>query len=91
MRVVGHVLQELRITGQRSGNARMRGAQINGIVHPIEDLAGVTAVGRLIAEGPLGVPSDVVDGYVGHAARKRVAYVVEPVRVVSWDHRKLSR
>jgi hypothetical protein len=65
----------------------LRGAQINGIVHPIEDLAGVTAVGRLIAEGPLGVPSDVVDEYVGHAARKRVAYVVEPVRVVSWDHR----
>lgn len=69
----------------------LRGAQIKGIAHPIEDLAGVTAVGRLVAEGPLGVPADVVDGYVEHAARKRVAYVVEPVRVVSWDHRKLTR
>jgi PPOX class probable F420-dependent enzyme len=69
----------------------LRGAQVNGIAHLIEDPAGVAAVGRLVAEGPLGVPADVVDGYIEHAARKRVAYVVEPVRVVSWDHRKLSR
>jgi nitroimidazol reductase NimA-like FMN-containing flavoprotein (pyridoxamine 5'-phosphate oxidase superfamily) len=27
--------------------------------------------------------------YVAHTARKRIAYVVEPSRVVSWDHRKL--
>jgi PPOX class probable F420-dependent enzyme len=67
----------------------LRGVQVNGIAHPIEDRAGVAAVGRLVAEGPLGVPGDVVDGYIEHAARKRVAYVVEPVRVVSWDHRKL--
>jgi PPOX class probable F420-dependent enzyme len=69
----------------------LRGVQVNGTAHLIEDLAGVAAVGRLVAEGPLGVPADVVDGYVEHAARKRVAYVVEPVRLVSWDHRKLTR
>ena len=68
----------------------LRGVQVNGIAHPIEDPAGVAEVGRLIAEGPLGVPADVVGGYVEQAARKRVAYVVEPVRVVSWDHRKLG-
>lgn len=67
----------------------LRGVQVNGIAHLIDDHAGVAAVGRLVAEGPLGVPGDVVDGYIGHAARKRVAYVVEPVRTVSWDHRKL--
>jgi hypothetical protein len=30
-----------------------------------------------------------VEEYVAHAARKRVGYVVEPARVISWDHRKL--
>src|SRR3712207_5808882 len=33
----------------------LRGAQINGIAHLIEDPVGVAAVGRLVAEGPLGV------------------------------------
>lgn len=68
----------------------LRGVQVNGIAHLIEDPAGVAAVGRLVAEGPLGVAGDVVDGYIEHAARKRVAYVVEPLRVISWDHRKLG-
>jgi hypothetical protein len=26
---------------------------------------------------------------VAHAARKRIGFIVEPTRVVSWDHRKL--
>jgi PPOX class probable F420-dependent enzyme len=68
----------------------LRGAQVSGVAQPIQDQAGVAAVGRLVAEGALGVPADVVDDYVAQAARKRIAYVVEPVRVVSWDHRKLS-
>jgi PPOX class probable F420-dependent enzyme len=67
----------------------LRGVQVNGIAHLIEDPVGVAAVGRLVAEGPLGVDAGVVDGYVEQAARKRVAYVVEPLRVISWDHRKL--
>jgi PPOX class probable F420-dependent enzyme len=68
----------------------LRGVQVNGVARLIDDPAGVAAVGRLVAEGPLGVPAGVVDGYIAEAARKRVAYVVEPVRVVSWDHRKLG-
>jgi hypothetical protein len=35
------------------------------------------------------VPADALDDYVAHAARKRVGFIVEPTRVVSWDHRKL--
>ncbi len=34
--------------------------------------------------------SDELRGYVEHTGRKRVAYLVEPTRVVSWDHRKLA-
>jgi PPOX class probable F420-dependent enzyme len=64
----------------------LRGVQIRGTVTTLDD---VLAVGRGVATGVAGVPSDAVDDYVAHAARKRVAYTVEPQRVVSWDHRKL--
>jgi hypothetical protein len=28
--------------------------------------------------------------HIEHTARKRVAFVVHPARVVSWDHRKMG-
>ena len=46
---------------------------------------------RVLAAGDL-VKLDVtveLDGYVAHAATKRAAYLVEPRKVVSWDHRRL--
>jgi PPOX class probable F420-dependent enzyme len=64
----------------------LRGVQINGVVRVVEDVA---AVGRLVAGGMAG-PAEVLDEYVAHAAVKRVAYAVEPRRVVSWDHRRLT-
>ncbi|MEU4561603.1 pyridoxamine 5'-phosphate oxidase family protein [Actinoplanes sp. NPDC023936] len=67
----------------------LRGVQVAGVVRRIDDLAGVTEVGKLIAARMPDVPRDALDAYVAHAARKRAAYVVEPRRVVSWDHRKL--
>jgi PPOX class probable F420-dependent enzyme len=68
----------------------LRGVQVNGVAHRIDDPAGVAAIGRLVAERLIGVPADAVDGYVATAALKRVAYVVEPLHVASWDHRKLA-
>ena len=64
----------------------LRGVQVRGVVRILD--AGL-AVGRHVAAGVAGVPPDAVDDYVRHAARKRVAYTVEPERIVSWDHRKL--
>ena len=67
----------------------LRGVQVRGVAHLIDDRPGVAAIGRLVATQLLGVPADAVGDYVEQAARKRVAYVVEPVRIASWDHRKL--
>jgi hypothetical protein len=67
----------------------LRGVQVRGVVHPIDDPGGVRDVGRRIAAEVAGVPADAVEEYVEHAARKRVAYTVEPHTVVSWDHRRL--
>ena len=67
----------------------LRGVQIHGIAHPVEDPAGVTAIGRLIAARLREVAPNEVEDYVRRAARKRVGYLVEPKRIASWDHRKL--
>jgi PPOX class probable F420-dependent enzyme len=71
----------------------LRGAQIAGTVRVLEDPEDVLAIGRLIARGGLpagGVGGDALEEYVQRAARKRYGYLVEPRRIVSWDHRKLT-
>jgi PPOX class probable F420-dependent enzyme len=67
----------------------LRGVQVQGVVRLIDDPAAVAEIGRMIAAQLIGVPGDALDDYVAQAARKRVAYIVEPQRVSSWDHRKL--
>jgi len=67
----------------------LRGVQVTGSVTRIDDLAGVTAIGKLVATRMAGQDAAVLDDYVAHAATKRSAYLVEPRRVVSWDHRRL--
>jgi len=71
--------------------AELRGAAIYGTAQLIEDYADVVDVGTRVLSRTMGLPDDAAAGYVQAAARKRVAYIVEPVRVVSWDHRKLAR
>lgn len=76
----------------------LRGVQVAGEVRRIDDLAGVTEIGRLVAarmpspvvgELPPEQIAEALDGYVAHAATKRSAYLVEPRKVISWDHRRL--
>lgn len=80
------------------GYFELRGVQVAGRATRIDDLTKVVAIGRLIAArmpspGASALPSGditvALDGYVAQAAPKRVAYLVEPRRVVSWDHRRL--
>ena len=67
----------------------LRGVQVNGVVTRIDDLPGVTAIGKLVASRMAGQEAEVLDDYVAHAAAKRCAYLVEPSRTISWDHRRL--
>jgi hypothetical protein len=71
------------------GYFELRGVQVTGTVTRLDDLAGVTEVGKLIAARMRDVPADALDAYVAHAAPKRAAYLVTPARTTSWDHRKL--
>src|SRR5215813_7859227 len=67
----------------------LRGVQVAGRAWCVEDPAGVLEIGRGVAGGMAGVPAEAVEEYVVQAARRRVGFVVEPARIVSWDHRKL--
>jgi Pyridoxamine 5'-phosphate oxidase len=77
----------------------LRGVQVTGEVRRIDGAGPVAEIGRLIvARMPRPVVGDLppdqvaaaLDEYVAHAATKRAAYLVEPRRVVSWDHRRLG-
>jgi PPOX class probable F420-dependent enzyme len=74
----------------------LRGVQIQGTVETITDPDAVLQLGKAIGEvlagsqaGAAGQGGDAITEYVANAARKRYGYVVEPVRIVSWDHAKL--
>lgn len=84
----------------------LRGVQIQGTVETITDPDDVyqlgLAIGAVLAGGPAqpvpggaaadgaGPAGDAVNEYVANAARKRYGYIVDPVRVISWDHTKLA-
>ena len=81
----------------------LKGVQIQGVAQTIEDPAAVHDIGRRITDvmgtavagtavhavGTDGAAADALRDYVARAARKRFGYIVEPRRVISWDHSKL--
>jgi PPOX class probable F420-dependent enzyme len=75
----------------------LRGVQIQGSVETITDPDAVYEIGVAIgdvmgnarSDAAAGADSPAINEYVANAARKRYGYIVEPVRVISWDHSKL--
>jgi PPOX class probable F420-dependent enzyme len=71
----------------------LRGVQVQGVVQTVEDPARIRDIGRGITAalgGELaGDAAGAVEDYVERAARKRLGYIVEPRRIISWDHAKL--
>jgi len=79
----------------------LRGVQIQGTVETITDPDAVYQIGLRIGDvmgnelAGAGASAtedtdDAVNEYVASAARKRYGYLVTPVKVISWDHTKLS-
>jgi hypothetical protein len=69
----------------------LRGVQVVGTVRRIEDPARVLDIGRRLAAVTTGMSAGALEEYTAKTARKRVGFVVEPQRIVSWDFRKLAR
>lgn len=77
----------------------LRGVQIQGTVETITDPDAVYRIGlrvglvmgnALAGAAATDGADDAVNEYVASAARKRYGYIVNPVRVISWDHAKLD-
>jgi PPOX class probable F420-dependent enzyme len=69
----------------------LRGVQVVGIARRVEDPAEVLDIGRRLAVVTTGMPADALEEYTTKTAPKRVGFVVEPQRIITWDHRKLAR
>ena len=73
----------------------LRGATINGLARLVEDYDQLVQLGGRVAsvmaglgeEGDLG---ELGDQIVAQQARKRVGVIVEPEKIASWDHRKMT-
>jgi len=81
----------------------LRGVQLRGTVRVVQEFEQVLAIGQLVAgglaAGPVGPGAGdaaaaadaaaAVDADLARAARKRLGYIVQPQRIISWDHHKL--
>ncbi|HUQ00546.1 MAG TPA: TIGR03618 family F420-dependent PPOX class oxidoreductase [Aeromicrobium sp.] len=70
----------------------LRGVSIRGRARLVEDYDDILAIGRKVASRMAGGVDLGAEGeaLVQAQARKRVAVIVEPERVASWDHGKLT-
>ena len=68
----------------------LRGVQIAGRAHLTGDVRAVTAFGERLYQRYFGPLDDSGRAYVARSAARRTVVTVEPVGVVSWDHRKLT-
>ncbi|MEV5412527.1 TIGR03618 family F420-dependent PPOX class oxidoreductase [Thermopolyspora sp. NPDC052614] len=70
---------------------KLRGVMVYGTVERLDDPASVLTIGTEVARRMTGLDDvEPMRDHIEHTARKRVAFVVHPTRVVSWDHRKLT-
>lgn len=69
---------------------KLRGVQIKGNAVISDDLATVQRLGEAIFTRYTGPLNDKTRSLVTNQVPKRVAIVVKPVEIVSWDHSKLG-
>jgi PPOX class probable F420-dependent enzyme len=70
----------------------LRGVSIQGKARILEEYDDVRALGAKVTRAMAGGADlgDFGDEIVEKQARKRVGIVVEPIKVASWDHRKMA-
>ena len=70
----------------------LRGVTIQGKARLVEEYDDIRALGARVAKRMAGDVDlgDFGEEIVDKQARKRVGIVVEPVKVASWDHRKMT-
>jgi len=69
--------------------SELRAVQVSGYAELATDRDSSVRVGLALFQRASGVVDDEVRATVASLASERVAVVVHPERIVSWDHRKL--
>lgn len=90
---VSNLRRDPRITclvEQGDDFASFRAVQMVGTARLSSDTETSRAVGEALFARSVGELSDDLRAYVAGLAPQRVSVTVEPVTVVSWDHRKLA-
>jgi hypothetical protein len=67
-----------------------RAVQIAGQAEIVDDLEKSVRAGEILTSRYRGPLDDAAKAYVAGLAASRVAVVVNPTTIVSWDHRKLA-
>ncbi len=71
--------------------SELRGVQVKGTAELVEDAEVIYRLGTMIHERYHGAPLPAdVERKVAAQAPKRLGVYVRPVKIVSWDHRKLG-
>jgi len=70
----------------------LRGATINGSARLVEDYDQLVDLGGRVATRMAGGADlgELGDQIVAQQARKRVGVIVEPEKIASWDHKKMT-
>ncbi|HWW52527.1 MAG TPA: TIGR03618 family F420-dependent PPOX class oxidoreductase [Acidimicrobiales bacterium] len=68
----------------------LKGVTITGRARLVEDCDAVTAFGEVLYPRYFGELNDAARAGVAVTGQKRIVVMVEPVKVVSWDHTKLG-
>jgi len=72
------------------GYENLRGVQVNGVVQRIDDTDRIRAIGAAVYSRYIKDFTPELESYLDPQARKRWAYLLQPTKVSSWDHRKLA-
>jgi PPOX class probable F420-dependent enzyme len=67
-----------------------RAVQLVGDAEIVDGLDESIRAGELLTSRYRGPLDDATKKYIARLARSRVVVVIEPKRIVSWDHRKLA-
>ncbi|MCQ3808056.1 MAG: pyridoxamine 5'-phosphate oxidase family protein [Acidimicrobiaceae bacterium] len=70
---------------------QLRGVMVKGTAQLVTDHCEVFPLAlEVMKRNQPDIPEELLEQAATHMAAKRTAVVVEPLKVVSWDHRKLS-
>ena len=79
------------------GYSQLQGVMIKGTARLIDDAdyvlsiyGGLAAKYPMINDTPMELDATAIEAAFGRFASKNTAVVVEPVKVVTWDHTKLG-